>query len=296
MKSRNSQKPSGSQLEQLQRRKTKVLSTVFVIVAAHVLPITGLLLMQGCKPDAQSMASNAATSGMSGPQDASSSASSQDPQGEIYNEFVEKEKEKGVTMPIASNPSGITAPIAPDPSKAIQPAEAPDLQSAPPSQWAIKPAEKKTVPAEDQANEEGASPSDSSSGSLSSVERKLVEHVVRSGEVLGRIAPTYQTTVKAILETNPGLDPRRLQLGQKLVIPQGSSPTVQASSAPAVVGDAPKASGKTHVVQAGDSLSAIARTYGVSLSALREANGIRSHIIHPGQVFSIPVKNVASGK
>jgi len=142
MKPRNPQKPSGSQLEQLQRRKTKVLSTVFVIVAAHVLPITGLLLMQGCKPDAQSMASNTATSGTSDPQDASSSASNQDPQGEIYNEFVEKEQE--VTMPIAGNPSGNTAPIAPDPSTAIQPAEAPDLQSAPPSQWAIKPAEKKS--------------------------------------------------------------------------------------------------------------------------------------------------------
>jgi len=294
MKPRNPQKPSGSQLEQLQRRKTKVLSTVFVIVAAHVLPITGLLLMQGCKPDAQSMASNAATSGTSDPQDASSSASNQNPKGEIYNEFVEQERE--VTMPIAGNPSGNTAPIAPDPSTAIQPAVAPDLQSAPPSQWAIKPAEKKAVSAEDQPSEDGASTSDPSSGSPSSVERKLVEHVVRSGEVLGRIAPTYQTTVKAILETNPGLDPRRLQVGQKLVIPQGSSPTVQASSASAVVGDAPKTSGKTHVVQAGDSLSAIARTYGVSLGALREANSIRSHVIHPGQVLSIPVKNVASGK
>ena len=85
MKPRNPQKPSGSQLEQLQRRKTKVLSTVFVIVAAHVLPITGLLLMQGCKPDAQSMATNTATSGTSDPQDASSSASNQNPQEEIYN-------------------------------------------------------------------------------------------------------------------------------------------------------------------------------------------------------------------
>ena len=110
MKSRNPQKPSGFQLEQLQRRKTKVLSTVFVIVAAHVLPITGLLLMQGCKPDAQSMASNTATRHV-GSTGCLILCIQQNPQEEIYNEFVEKEQE--VTMPIAGNPSN-TAPIAPD--------------------------------------------------------------------------------------------------------------------------------------------------------------------------------------
>jgi LysM repeat protein len=51
-----------------------------------------------------------------------------------------------------------------------------------------------------------------------------------------------------------------------------------------------------HIVKSGDSLSAIAKRYGVSLTALRDANGIRTHIIHPGQELVIPVKNVASGK
>ena len=80
--------PSGSALEQLQRRKTKVLSTVFVIVAAHVLPITGLLLMQGCKPDSNTVASNDNQEATTPISDEKSADNNTVDDKELYGEFV----------------------------------------------------------------------------------------------------------------------------------------------------------------------------------------------------------------
>lgn len=44
-------------------------------------------------------------------------------------------------------------------------------------------------------------------------------HVIRRGDVLERIAKNYGTTVGAILDANPGVDPRRLIPGRQLRIP-----------------------------------------------------------------------------
>lgn len=44
----------------------------------------------------------------------------------------------------------------------------------------------------------------------------------------------------------------------------------------------------SHTVQAGESLGRIARRYGVSVTALRQANELRSTTIHPGQVLVLP--------
>lgn len=41
-------------------------------------------------------------------------------------------------------------------------------------------------------------------------------HTMRRGETLYSIAPKYGTTWQAILALNPGIDPKRLQIGQKV--------------------------------------------------------------------------------
>ena len=51
-----------------------------------------------------------------------------------------------------------------------------------------------------------------------------------------------------------------------------------------------------HVVRRGDTLSTISRRYGVSVAALREANGLDSSTIHPGQSILIPGTLVAGGR
>lgn len=45
-------------------------------------------------------------------------------------------------------------------------------------------------------------------------------HVVRRGDNFGRLANQYNATVDAFLKANPGVDPRRLQIGQRLKIPE----------------------------------------------------------------------------
>jgi LysM repeat protein len=45
-------------------------------------------------------------------------------------------------------------------------------------------------------------------------------YVVKSGDTFGRIAPQFGVTVAEIVAANPGVDPRRLRVGQKLIIPK----------------------------------------------------------------------------
>ena len=285
--------PSGSALEQLQRRKTKVLSTVFVIVAAHVLPITGLLLMQGCKPDSNAVASNEDQDKDTQPIGTGKSTGKQPvDEKELYGEFVSNHE--ALSMPIA-NTENTSAPIKEDPSSTVVPNASNDLDTKITSNWVIK----------DQAGRSqssGVTPlSDAPATSTPSIDNQskssetgLKEHGIQAGDILSRIAKKYRTTVKDLLEANPGVDPRRLKLGYKLVVPSGTA-LLAGKSEPAKTQESPT-NGKIYEVKAGDSLSAIARTHGVSLSNLRNANNIRSHIIHPGQKLQIPIKSIASGK
>jgi membrane-bound lytic murein transglycosylase D len=50
-----------------------------------------------------------------------------------------------------------------------------------------------------------------------------------------------------------------------------------------------------HKVRSGQSLTGIARQYGVSVDALRAANGLRGSVIHPGETLVIPGSGAARG-
>jgi len=106
-------------------------------------------------------------------------------------------------------------------------------------------------------------------------------HIVQPGENLFRIALSYGTTPQVLAAANGIANPNRVYVGRRLVIPgRGATSSTPAQPAP---------SGQTYVVQGGDKLSAIARRYGVSTSALAQANGIRNpSVIYVGQVLRIP--------
>jgi hypothetical protein len=44
-------------------------------------------------------------------------------------------------------------------------------------------------------------------------------HAVRSGDTLSRIAAEYRVTLEALMQANPSVNPRNLQIGQQIVIP-----------------------------------------------------------------------------
>ncbi|MBR3086191.1 MAG: LysM peptidoglycan-binding domain-containing protein [Kiritimatiellae bacterium] len=73
-------------------------------------------------------------------------------------------------------------------------------------------------------------------------------HVVKKGEIFGKIAGKYNVTVKALKAANPGIDYDRIKVGQKLNIP-GKTAAAKGSSAPAQTkatpAPAPKAEAQT---------------------------------------------------
>ncbi len=99
-------------------------------------------------------------------------------------------------------------------------------------------------------------------------------HVLKKGETLYSLARQYGVTPDAIASANGIDDPRRLKVGQKLVIP-----------APSL----------SYTVRKGDTLYGIARAQGVSFSELLKANNLsKDALIRPGQVLAIPGAAVAS--
>lgn len=125
-----------------------------------------------------------------------------------------------------------------------------------------------------------------------------VQHVVRRGDTLSEIAAAYGVSVSAIRAANKGVNPRRLRIGQRLIIPRAgklpryaSTRTVTARrTAPRPVEpQRPDGPYVTYRVQSGDSLWAIAKRYAVTARELMRWNGLTTSRIYPGDEVRIYV-------
>jgi LysM repeat protein len=106
-------------------------------------------------------------------------------------------------------------------------------------------------------------------------------HVVSAGDTLANIAYKYGTTASALLQANNLEDANLIYIGQRIVIPgrTGGSTGGGSTTTPAA----------TYTVKYGDTLNSIARSFGVSLQALMQANNITEpSIIRVGQVLRLP--------
>jgi murein DD-endopeptidase MepM/ murein hydrolase activator NlpD len=113
-------------------------------------------------------------------------------------------------------------------------------------------------------------------------------HVLEKGETLYSVARAYGLKPEVLAEANSISDPSRLRVGTKLLIP-GASDSSPASAGSPDESTAAKADAVEHRVAKGDTLFSIAKTYGVSLDALRAANklGVKA-LIKPGDTLKIP--------
>jgi LysM repeat protein len=116
------------------------------------------------------------------------------------------------------------------------------------------------------------------------------EYVVVKGDTPAKIAKQHNLSVKDLLAANPGLQPRKLQIKQKLVIPAAAAATPAATTpaAAAPAGVAAAEAAKVHVVKRGDNLTKIAKLHGTTVKALRSANSLKTDRIHEGQKLKIP--------
>lgn len=94
------------------------------------------------------------------------------------------------------------------------------------------------------------------------------QHVVQSGETLYSIATQYRTTVATLRQLNDLDEDSVLVTGRTLRIPGGSQPAPSRPASPPGPGTV------WHEVQRGDTLSAIARRYGVTVANLEAWNQI----------------------
>ena len=124
-----------------------------------------------------------------------------------------------------------------------------------------------------------------------------VIHVVQRGEYLGQIATLYGVSVEEILAANNITNPNTIYPGQELqiwtsdisVAVPDETTTVVEEPAAAVPTPAPAQEQVIHIVAPGEYLSLIARNYGVSWTAIAEANNIvNPNDIEAGTALVIP--------
>jgi membrane-bound lytic murein transglycosylase D len=108
-------------------------------------------------------------------------------------------------------------------------------------------------------------------------------HRVKRGETISEIADEYGISQRELLDWN-GLDQRgRIRAGQRIRV---SAPEVR--TVPQFQSQPPSGI-KRHVVRRGETLKGLARRYGVSIQALREANGIsEQETLRAGVSLKIP--------
>ena len=120
-----------------------------------------------------------------------------------------------------------------------------------------------------------------------------IAYRVRSGDYLGKIAGRYGVSVSQLKRWN-NLRSSNIRAGQTLYI-YGASPKAAAAAA-ASQQSSSSGSGRTYTigtyytVKSGDSLYNIAKLYpGVSAENIKEATGLKSDRIRPGQELKIPL-------
>ncbi|HUG31729.1 MAG TPA: LysM peptidoglycan-binding domain-containing M23 family metallopeptidase [Acidimicrobiia bacterium] len=105
-----------------------------------------------------------------------------------------------------------------------------------------------------------------------------ITHVVSRGETLNRIATQYGTSITTIVSANAISNPNFIRIGQKILIPSGSTTSSGGSNS-----NISNRSGQYHVVKRGESVRQIAAQYsGVTVDDIVRANGIVRGLIYAG--------------
>ena len=108
-----------------------------------------------------------------------------------------------------------------------------------------------------------------------------IAYVVERGDSLSVIARRFNTSVTRLASLNQLQSRNRIQIGQRLLLPQDNSQPTSVAVVASKDG--------SYAVRRGDTVSLIAARYGVTEQALLGVNGIQDpHRIYPGQQLTMP--------
>ena len=119
--------------------------------------------------------------------------------------------------------------------------------------------------------------------------KTYVHYKVRWGDNLYKLALRNRTTVNTIARMNGFSSSKKLRAGQVIKLPRlygGSSAKTSRQVA---------SNKNTHKVKKGESLTVIARKYGVQPAQIRSWNNLKNSVIHPQQVLRVKKLSVQKG-
>jgi LysM repeat protein len=122
---------------------------------------------------------------------------------------------------------------------------------------------------------------------------RRASHTVRTGETVHSIARLYQMAPDDLMKWNKITDPKKLAIGDTLIISKASSeaptPTEEAVARPET------SASTTYTVAKGDTFYSIARRHKMSLKQLKALNpDVSTHLIAPGQTLRVAGRATAS--
>jgi membrane-bound lytic murein transglycosylase D len=139
-------------------------------------------------------------------------------------------------------------------------------------------------------------------------------HVVTRGQTLSGVAAKYGVTMAAIQRAN-GLRGTSLRKGQALIIPGNGSeseapvsavaasaitlspaavtPSHASASAATASADKARLTASRHTVRSGETLSGLARRYGVTMASLKASNSLKGNRLRIGQSLRVPASEDA---
>jgi len=244
--------PQGSLLEQQARSKSTFQMAAF-IVALHVVVLGGFLFL-GCKKEENQAHAPAPTDTLATPPPVVTD-----------------------TNAPAMADAGLTnAPVVPPP---VEPVTNTNLTPVPPPVDTVM--STTTTPPTI-----GIATPPSASGA---------EYVVQKGDSGFIIAKKNGVTLKQLQEANPGKNLAKLSIGAKIVLPSGAgaAASTEAKPAPAARESTKTVTakgGEAYTVKGGDNLGRLAKKFGVSVKAIRDANSLQGSDIRVGQKLKIPTK------
>jgi LysM repeat protein len=117
------------------------------------------------------------------------------------------------------------------------------------------------------------------------------EYTIAKGDYLEKIAKNFHVSVTALKAANPGVEPTKLKIGQKIHIPASTGAAAPASTGgPATAEPTAAAGEQAYTVKSGDTIIGIAKHFGTTQKAIIAENGLKTTSIKVGQKLKIPAK------